>query len=232
MIKEPGQPHHFPHYKCTAGHCFVVSVCRELSHNQIKDLPSFYDCSALQEMWAFKDTYRCVYSDVNISLSLSLSLSLSYSCLFLHFVWIYVALHLGSDLCTHVWKCFCVCLSDCVSFMFAAGYSITRSEGLNQAHSNSWFLYGLCESMSFDLMIPCMFSLSQDSYFICAWCKRLQVHRYMHTFNGSMNNLFYNARQLPGTLVWHAGNMINRLSINVILNIHDPILTSFGSQCT
>ena len=128
MIKEPGQPHHFPHYKCTAGHCFVVSVCRELSHNQIKDLPSFYDCSALQEMWAFKDTYRCVYSDVNISLSLSLcvcvspSLSLSLAPIFLFFSTLCMDLCCSTSrqrfmytrvevfLCMFVWLCvFYVC---------------------------------------------------------------------------------------------------------------------------
>lgn len=31
-----------------------VYYCRELSYNQIEDLPSFYHCSALQEMWVFR----------------------------------------------------------------------------------------------------------------------------------------------------------------------------------
>lgn len=46
--------HNFPHHKSTAGHCVLCLCCRELSYNQIEDLPSFYHCSALQEMWVFR----------------------------------------------------------------------------------------------------------------------------------------------------------------------------------
>lgn len=46
--------HNFPHHKPTAGHCVLCLCCRELSYNQIEDLPSFYHCSALQEMWVFQ----------------------------------------------------------------------------------------------------------------------------------------------------------------------------------
>ncbi len=37
-------------FMCALCVCFV-HCCRELSYNQIEDLPSFYHCSALQEMW-------------------------------------------------------------------------------------------------------------------------------------------------------------------------------------
>lgn len=65
--------HHYlsPHYKPKAGHCACVKSllrrCRELSYNQIENLPSFYHCSSLQEMWVIWTDTTCIHQDPVLS---------------------------------------------------------------------------------------------------------------------------------------------------------------------
>uniref|UniRef100_A0A3P8P559 G-protein coupled receptors family 1 profile domain-containing protein n=1 Tax=Astatotilapia calliptera TaxID=8154 RepID=A0A3P8P559_ASTCA len=118
----------FPDLKgTTTGHCVLCLCCRELSYNQIEDLPSFYHCSALQEIGLQHNQIRRIESSTFQQLT-SLRLTLKET---------------SARTCSFVATLLCSCFS---SGLFSTLLSSDWYRVIEMPYAYQCCVYGSCDS--------------------------------------------------------------------------------------